>query len=150
MIIDILKNAERYYSVHPLFKQAFEYMMQADMNATAPGMYAVQGDDIRAIFSNNKGVPAATSCAEFEAHNTHIDIQYCINGSEIFGWKPRATCLLPNDDYDDLKDLQLYNDNPDMFFTLTNGQFVILFPEDVHAPMIGEDSIKKLVIKVKR
>ncbi|MBP8115537.1 MAG: YhcH/YjgK/YiaL family protein, partial [Chitinophagaceae bacterium] len=36
-----------------------------------------------------------------------------------------------------------------MYFQLTNGQFVIFFPEDVHAPMIGEGDIKKLVIKVK-
>ena len=37
---------------------------------------------------------------------------------------------------------------PDMFFQLTNGQFAIFFPEDVHAPMIGEGNIKKMVIKV--
>lgn len=36
-----------------------------------------------------------------------------------------------------------------MFFQLTNTQFAIFFPEDVHAPMIGEGNIKKLVIKVK-
>jgi YhcH/YjgK/YiaL family protein len=38
-----------------------------------------------------------------------------------------------------------------MFFQLTNGQFVILFPEDVHAPMIAvnDKTIKKLVIKVR-
>ena len=35
------------------------------------------------------------------------------------------------------------------FFQLTDGQFAIFFPEDVHAPMIGEGTIKKLVIKVK-
>jgi YhcH/YjgK/YiaL family protein len=36
-----------------------------------------------------------------------------------------------------------------MFFQLTDGQFAIFFPEDVHAPMIGEGEIKKVVIKVK-
>jgi len=36
-----------------------------------------------------------------------------------------------------------------MYFALTDGQFAIFFPEDVHAPMIGEDEIRKLVIKVK-
>jgi beta-galactosidase beta subunit len=36
-----------------------------------------------------------------------------------------------------------------MYSELTNGQFVIFFPEDVHAPMIGDAEIKKLVIKVK-
>jgi len=42
-----------------------------------------------------------------------------------------------------------YNDRPDMFFQLTNNQFAIFFPEDVHAPMIGKSEIKKMVIKVK-
>ena len=29
-----------------------------------------------------------------------------------------------------------------MYFQLTDGQFAIFFPEDVHAPMIGEGEIK--------
>jgi YhcH/YjgK/YiaL family protein len=36
-----------------------------------------------------------------------------------------------------------------MFFQLTDGQFAIFFPEDVHAPMIGVGEIKKLVVKVR-
>jgi beta-galactosidase beta subunit len=36
-----------------------------------------------------------------------------------------------------------------MYFQLTDRQFAIFFPDDVHAPMIGENEIKKLVIKVK-
>jgi beta-galactosidase beta subunit len=36
-----------------------------------------------------------------------------------------------------------------MDFQLTDGQFVIFYPGDVHAPMIGEGEIKKLVFKVK-
>ena len=48
------------------------------------------------------------------------------------------------------KDVLFYDDAPDMYFQLTDGQFAIFFPEDVHAPMIGGDAeIKKLVIKVK-
>lgn len=36
-----------------------------------------------------------------------------------------------------------------MFFQLQEEQFTILFPEDVHAAMIGEGLLKKIVIKVK-
>jgi YhcH/YjgK/YiaL family protein len=36
-----------------------------------------------------------------------------------------------------------------MFFQLKDGQFAIFFPEDVHAPMIAEGEVKKMVIKVK-
>jgi YhcH/YjgK/YiaL family protein len=56
---------------------------------------------------------------------------------------------LPNGDYNEEKDVQLYLDQPDTFFSLTDHQFVIFFPEDVHAPMIGEGEITKMVIKVR-
>ncbi|MEJ7678546.1 MAG: YhcH/YjgK/YiaL family protein [Segetibacter sp.] len=42
-----------------------------------------------------------------------------------------------------------YNDKPDTYFTLQAGQFAIFYPEDVHAPQIGEGPIKKLVVKIK-
>ncbi len=150
MIIDSIQNASRYYSVHPLFTKAFEYILKTDLKQIPLGRYAVEGVDIRAIFSNDMGVTAAASCAEFECHNQHIDIQLIIDGVEEFGWKPRETCVLPDGHYNPEKDLQIFKDAPDMFFKLTNGQFVILFPEDVHAPMIGNDRIKKLVMKVKK
>ena len=91
----------------------------------------------------------AESCAKFECHNAHIDIQICIRGNETLGWKPRQQCQSEREPYNPEKDVQFYTDAPDMFFQLTDGQFAIFFPEDVHAPMIGEGEIKKMVIKVK-
>jgi biofilm protein TabA len=149
MIIDTLKNAAKYYSVHPLFAKAFNYIESLDVAAIEMGKYEIDGDNLKAIFSNKKGMTAAESTSKFECHNQHIDIQFCISGVEEFGWKPRENCVLENGAYNLEKDVQLYNDAPDMYFQLTNGQFVILFPEDVHAPMIGDKEIKKLVIKVK-
>ncbi|HSP40966.1 MAG TPA: YhcH/YjgK/YiaL family protein, partial [Gillisia sp.] len=58
-------------------------------------------------------------------------------------------CEIPNGDYNSEKDVRFYNDIPDMYFQLTNNQFAIFYPEDVHAPMIGNGEIKKLVFKVK-
>ncbi|HEV8079726.1 MAG TPA: YhcH/YjgK/YiaL family protein [Chitinophagaceae bacterium] len=52
-------------------------------------------------------------------------------------------------EYNAEKDVVFYSDVPDMYFELTDNQFAIFFPEDVHAPMIGEGGIKKLVVKVK-
>ncbi|MEP6727067.1 MAG: YhcH/YjgK/YiaL family protein [Bacteroidota bacterium] len=149
MIIDSLANASKYFSVHPLFKKAFEYISKTDLNAAEPGKYEIDGDNLKAAYAAKKGMTAEESVAKFECHNKHIDIQVCISGVEKFGWKPREKCKAPNGDYNETKDVQLYTDTPDMYFELTNGQFVILFPEDVHAPMIGADEIKKLVIKVK-
>lgn len=149
MIVDTIKNASKYFSVHPLFEKAFGYINSTDLDGIEMGKYEIDSDNLKAIFSNKKGVKAEESTAKFECHDKHIDIQLCIHGRETIGWKPRENCRETNGGYNAEKDVQLYKDAPDMFFQLTDGQFAIFFPEDVHAPMIGEDEIKKLVIKVK-
>ena len=148
MIIDTLKNAAKYYSVQPLFAKAFEYINQTDLANAADGKGDI-ADELKFIFSNAPGKTKETSLSKFECHNKNIDIHVCINGEETIGWKPREKCVTPNGDYNAEKDVQLYSDAPDTFFKLTDGQFAIFFPEDVHAPMIGDGNIKKLVIKVK-
>jgi YhcH/YjgK/YiaL family protein len=92
---------------------------------------------------------AAESAVKFECHDKHIDIQLCISGTEMLGWKPREACTSQRGEYNAEKDVVFYNDAPDMYFELRDGQFAIFYPEDVHAPMIGEGTIKKMVIKVK-
>jgi biofilm protein TabA len=149
MIIDSLTNADKYASIHPLFGKAFEYIRSLDLAEIAPGKYEVSGDELKAIAFDSPAKTAAESLAKFECHNKHIDIQLCIQGAETIGWKPRESCSLLKGEYNPEKDVAYYSDAPDMYFELHDGQFAILFPEDVHAPMIGEGNIKKLVIKVK-
>ena len=149
MIVDSLQNASKYTSLHPLFAKAFAYINSTDLAALEVGKFDIDGDNLRGIVADKNGVPAAESTAKFECHNAHIDIQVCIRGKETMGWKPRGTCVLPQGEYNAEKDVLFFEDAPDMFFGLTDNQFVIFYPEDVHAPMIGEGIIKKLVIKVK-
>lgn len=148
MIIDTIQNASKYFSAHPLLEKAFEYIERTDL-ANAPEGKLDIAEGLKAIVSNAPGKTKETSVAKFECHNYHIDIQLCIAGVETIGWKPREKCLTENCGYNSEKDVQLYNEQPDMYFQITNGQFAIFFPEDVHAPMIGKGEIKKLVIKVK-
>ncbi|MBC8035505.1 MAG: YhcH/YjgK/YiaL family protein [Chitinophagaceae bacterium] len=150
MIIDTIANASRYFSLHPSFAKAFDYISNTDLQNIAPGKYEIDGDNLRAIFSNKNGMTAEESAAKFECHDRNIDIQLCITGTETIGWKPRENCILPNGGYDTEKDVQFYSDAPEMHFQLRNGEFAIFFPEDVHAPMIGKGEIRKLVIKVKK
>jgi YhcH/YjgK/YiaL family protein len=149
MIIDTISNASKYFSIHPSFAKAFEYINSTDLNTVEMGKYDIDGDNLKAIFSNKTGMTAAESIAKFECHNNNIDIQLCIQGKEQIGWKPRGACTNQKGEYNPEKDVLFFNDAPDMFFQLTDGQFAIFFPEDVHAPMIGDAEIKKLVIKVK-
>jgi biofilm protein TabA len=150
MIVDTLQNAARYYEAHPLFKQAFEAISKMDLNTAEPAKFDIAGDELKGIVSRKQGMTAAESIAKFECHNRHIDIQRCISGVETIGWKPRQSCTLQKGDYNPEKDVLFFADVPDMYFQLRPGQFAIFFPEDVHAPMIGEGEIKKLVVKVKK
>ena len=47
-------------------------------------------------------------------------------------------------EYNPEKDVRYFHDAADTYFQLTDGQFAIFFPEDVHAPMIGEGVIRKI------
>ncbi|GAB3008671.1 YhcH/YjgK/YiaL family protein [Niabella terrae] len=148
MIIDSLHNASRYTSLHPLFALAFDYIARVDLSTLNPGIYDIQGDALKAIVSDKPGKARSESLEKFECHRKYIDIQFCVSGVEEIGWKPIQRCLLEKEAYDEQKDVQFWGDAPDTYFTLTSNQFVILFPEDVHAPMIGEGQIKKIVFKV--
>ena len=150
MIIDALENIGRYVAIHPSFPTAISYLLSTDLAGLETGKFEVDGVAVKAIVSDKPGKKAEESLAGFECHNQYIDIQVCIRVNETIGWKPRNSCHFPKGDYNEAKDVLFFDDKPDLFFQLTNSQFAIFFPEDVHAPMIGDsEPIKKLVLKIK-
>jgi YhcH/YjgK/YiaL family protein len=148
MIIDTLNNALKYSLLHPLFAKAFDFINQNDVTTLEDGIIQIE-EGLKVIVNTANGTTTEASLANFECHDQNIDIQFCIKGLETIAWKPREKCLSPKGDYNSEKDVRFFNDTPDMYFQLTEGQFGIYYPEDVHAPMIGEGEIKKLVFKVK-
>jgi len=148
MIIDVLDNAARYYSLHPGFKTAFDYLTSVSLMDLEPGITDV-APGVKVITSDNEGRTAEVALQKFECHNKNIDIQVCIRGVETIAWKPRQDCtIVKGDGYSEEKDVIFFDHAPDTYFNLHPNQFVIFYPEDVHAPMIGEGLIKKLVVKV--
>jgi YhcH/YjgK/YiaL family protein len=147
MIIDTLDNAGKYIGLHPRFAKAFEFIKNQNLDAMEPGKFPIDDEDLHASVSLKDGVKKEE--AKFEAHKNYIDIQVCPVGTEQLGWKPLHKCVDPKGEYNTEKDVTFYNDQPDTYFSLQAGQFAIFYPEDVHAPMIGEGPIKKLVVKVK-
>ncbi len=149
MIIDDIAQVAKYVAIHPRFEKAFEYLTTTDFEKIQPGRYEVDGDNIYAIVVNENGVPLMESISQFECHNKYIDIQYVFSGQETIGYRDRKFCIDPMGEYDQQKDVLFYEDAPDFFFKLFPGQFGIYFPNDVHAPMIGDGKIRKVVLKVR-
>lgn len=150
MVIDDLSEINKYVSLHPLFEKAFTYLIKTPFEDIEPGKYEIDGDNIFAIVVNESAVPMLTSISEFECHEKYIDIQYLFGGIETIGYKSRSLCIEPRGEYNIEKDVLFFEDAPDFFFKLHPGQFGIYFPEDVHAPMIGDGNIRKVVLKVKK
>lgn len=148
MVIDALNNASKYYSLHPSFAKAFEFLQQNDLVNLAEGVSETP-EGMKLIVNTAIGKTLEASLESFECHDKNIDIQVCVRGLETFGWKPREKCVTPKGAYNPEKDVRFFSDAPDLFFQLTEGQFVVFFPEDIHAPMISEGEIKKVVIKIK-
>ena len=147
MIIDSLENSAKYYCLHPSFAKAFLWVNSQDLTTLEVGKYDID-ENLKASVSNKDGV--AVDSAKFECHNNWIDIQICISEKEKMGWSTRSQCTNPAGEYNGEKDVLFFNDTPGTYFELQANQFAVFFPEDVHAPMIGEGPIKKLVIKVKK
>ena len=90
----------------------------------------------------------------FVRHRTRLalifDIQLLLCGpAETFGWSEAKDCVKAETEFDEAKDIQLFTDIPQCFYTVGEGQFSILFPEDGHAPMLGEGHVKKCIFKVR-
>ena len=147
MILDSLKNKEQYAALHPRFKQVFDFIDNTDVAALECGRHDIDGDN---IFVNVQELDLkARSEARLELHRKYIDIQLVLDDAEeYFGWSEKADCLKPEADFDEAKDVQFFTDTPQCFYTVRKGQFSILYPEDGHAPMLGEGRVKKCIFKI--
>ncbi|MPM32666.1 hypothetical protein SDC9_79231 [bioreactor metagenome] len=146
MILDNLENASNYFGLNPLFKKAFEYAGGLDMSNAPEGFVEIEGIYLKASVADTALKSKAES--KLETHRKFIDIQIPIAGEEIFGWKSLKNLKEATGEYSRQNDFQLFNDEPSAFINVLPGEFIIFFPEDAHAPLIGEGTTRKLIIKV--
>jgi YhcH/YjgK/YiaL family protein len=144
MIIDKIENLNKYASLHPLFPQAFEYLQFVDLQALEIGKVNLQGNDLVVNIAET-GIKSKEE-ALLETHNRFIDIQIPLSGVEVMGYTPRTD--LPEETYNEEKDITFYAGLADTYLTVKPGMFVIFFPEDGHAPAITPESVKKVIVKV--
>ena len=123
MILDSLKNSALYYGVSPRMKQAFELIASTDWTTMEPGIHELDGKDI------------------------YVNV---MEREESFGWSERRELKKPLGEFSVENDIQLFDDVPQTYYTMRPGQFTVLFPEDGHAPMVGEGTVRKIIVKVRR
>ena len=146
MIVSNLNDCSRYLGLHPLFEKAFEVVKTTDWSQMPLERVELLGEQ---LFVNNSYVQGVEKEEQIlEVHQKYIDIHILLEGQETIGWLPTAELKQVHTPYDSEKDYALYTDQPATYFSLRPGDFCIVYPEDAHAPIIGQGFIRKLIVKV--
>lgn len=147
MIVANLQNSQRIEPLHPLFKTLFDYVKTHDLLHAELGRIEVDGDN---LFINNVNPECVTADKQLlELHRDYIDVHILLEGAETIGWKAFEELTTETKPYEKEGDCALFADAPTAYVDLLPGQFVIVYPEDPHAPIIGQGKIRKLIAKVR-
>jgi len=146
MIFASIAQADRYADLHPLFPCAFEFMRNTDLHALQPGVHRILEKQLFVIVEEAGGRTRAE--AKLECHRKYIDIQLVLEGTDEMGWKPLADCLNPISEHSLEKDIRFFHDAPASWVAVPPDHFCIFFPEDAHAPLVGNGLIRKAVFKI--
>lgn len=147
MILSNLKNRVELEKLHPLMPRLFEWLEQTDVLNLPLGIHEIEG---RELFINNQSPELFTKeNAPIEVHKNYIDVQVLLEGRETMGWKPLEEIATWRGEYDQAKDVRFSDERCDHFVTLKAGELTVFYPEDGHAPAIGDAPIRKFIAKLK-
>ncbi|MFK8281295.1 YhcH/YjgK/YiaL family protein [Capnocytophaga cynodegmi] len=146
MILSDLSQSSRYEKLHSAFPKVFQYVKSHNLLNAELGKIEIDGDKVFIINSEPECLSKENQVLEY--HRKYLDIHILLSGEETIGWKNLADCKQEKKAFDEENDYGLYEDKPTTYITLKPNQFAIVYPEDAHAPIIGEGKIRKLVVKI--
>lgn len=151
MILDKIENAGTYAGIHPGIDRVLTEAQKITAENYVPGRIELDGD---ALFMNVCAYNTRpVEGSQFEAHRQYVDVMYMVEGEETIYVKntDELTCITK--EYDPaIEALLAVLDGDATPVRLTAGHFVILFPQDAHAPSChtdGEHAVKKIIGKVR-
>ncbi len=145
MVLGTLDQSARIESLHPAFPQVFDYIKRHNLLDAPLERIVLDGD--RLYINNVEATLVPQADQPLEAHRQYLDIHVILDGVERFGWCDLAEAGTPRKPYDAEGDFMLFDRPATSYLDLTPGQFAIVWPEDAHAPIIGEGKVRKLIVK---
>lgn len=147
MILSSLHDSERIAALHPLFETLFDYVRTHDLNAEPAGRITIDGE--RLFINVNDATLRTADEQKLEVHRRYIDVHFPLSGDEIVGWRALHTLDAPSEAlFDEANDFALFALPATTYFTAHPGEFYVMYPEDAHAPIIGEGVLHKAIAKV--
>lgn len=145
MIFDRLENAARYAPI-PELAEAMRLLSGSDLSALDEGTYPPEAG-VRVLLQRYQTKPPTD--VRLEAHARHIDVQVMLKGEEIVACRPQ-TAQDRAVDVDPARDVAFFAGTGDEV-RLREGEFLVLFPGELHAPCIMTDApriVRKAVLKI--
>lgn len=148
MIIDSVKSFEKYLNLHESFAKVYDFLKKNDLSKLEIGKHMIEEGNVWCAISEKPG-QGFVNVPPIEVHDSFIDIHIPIVGTETIGFIDRAKCSGVDAKYDAEKDMALLDETPEVYVTCGPENFVICFPKDGHAPMMGDGTIRKAIFKVR-
>ena len=147
MVIAHLNDSERYASLHPLFKQLFDYVKSHDLSQVPAERITLDGE--RLFINVADPTLKDPENQVLEVHRRYIDVHFPLTGEEIIGWSPMSVLTTESvNPFNEEDDYAIYAEQAQSYHTIDPGEFAIVWPEDAHAPIIGKGTLRKLIAKV--
>lgn len=151
MILDQIKNTACYTGIHNGISKALEEMGKYTPDNYPGGRVELDGDNLFLLLNTYEThSPEGALC---EAHQKYIDVMYMVEGEEIIYVKPTdRLCAVTKAYNPEIDALLAQTDDDATPVRLTAGSFIILFPQDAHAPACYDkepQKVKKIIGKVK-
>ncbi|MBQ2750572.1 MAG: YhcH/YjgK/YiaL family protein [Clostridia bacterium] len=128
MILDRIAERATYEKLHPLFKEAFDFLETVTEKET--GRHELSGGMY--VLVNPKNTTKPLGDIKFEAHRKYLDLQYVVSGNPVLTWAPISD-LIPDGDYMPDRDLIFFS-GEGTTIALNPGDFFIVYPNDGHKP----------------
>ena len=147
MILAHLNDSDRYASLHPLFKQLFDYVKAHDFTHVPAERIVLDGDR---LFINVADVTLKSPEEQvLEVHRRYIDVHFPLSREEIMGWSSLSVLAKESmQPFNEEDDFAVYAERAQSYLTIHPDEFAIVWPEDAHAPIIGQGALRKLIAKV--
>ena len=146
MILTTFNELNDYIKINPLFELASDWLQSTDLNQLEIGEHEIKGRELFAIKACMMG--RKPKQAKLEAHKKYIDIQVCIKGTDNIAWRPTAECPNISDPYREENDIMFFSDEASHSIQIHDDKIALFFPNDAHAPLIADEELTKIVIKV--
>ncbi len=133
--------------IKELCPSAYDFIVSKAKDA-AVGKYELENG---AYVSVQEYTTKARAEAKYEAHKKFIDIQLILSGKELIAVTPIEKMEI-KDEYNETKDVMFFQHNDECTdYVLESGDFLILYPQDVHMPGVcvnEKSAVRKIVVKV--